>query len=81
MEWREFGRLKKYLKRYQFTRRFEGHDYGTVGFVKQLIGELGVSGWTGAMGVARLSKPPAPERQSRFSHVLYSPGLVSATKA
>jgi hypothetical protein len=55
VEWRERGRLKNYLRRYHFTRRFKGHDYGMVGFVKQLIDELGVSEWTGPMGVARLS--------------------------
>jgi len=81
VEWRERGLLKEYLKRYQFTRRFKGHDYGMVGFVKQLIDELGISEWTGPMGVARPSKLPVPQRQSNFSHVLYSPGLVIVTKA
>jgi hypothetical protein len=81
VEWREQSRVQKYLKRYQFRRQFKGHDYGMVGFVKQLIDELGISEWTGPMGVARPSKPPAPQRKPRFSHVLYSPGLVIVTKA
>lgn len=81
VEWQETGRLQKLLKRYQYTRRFKGHDYGLVGFVKQLVDEVGISDYTSPMGTKRPSDPPAPQKKSKFAHVLYGPGVVLVTKA
>ena len=81
VEWRETGRLQKLLKRFQYTRRFKGHDYGMVGFVKQLVDEVGVSDYTNPMGIRRQTHPPITYRRPYFAHVLYGPGVVLVTKA
>jgi hypothetical protein len=80
VEWRDTGPLKKLFKRHQYTRRFKNHTSGMVGFVKQFIDELGSYDITGPMGTRKPTDPPEPQRQSRFEHVLYSPGLVIVTK-
>jgi len=80
VEWRENGWLQKRLKRYQYTRRFKSHDYGLVGFVKQLVDEVGAGDYTSKGGVKAPKDPPEPRRESRFAHVLYSPGVVMVTK-
>lgn len=80
VERKENGWLQRLLKRYQFTRRYKVHDYGMVGFVKQLIDEVGIADMTSPGGVARPKNPPEPQRQSRFAHVLCAPGVVLVTK-
>jgi hypothetical protein len=81
VEWQENSWLQKRLKRYQYTRRFKGHDYGMVGFVKQLIDEVGAGDYTSQGGVSKPKNPPEPQRPPRFAHVLYAPGVVVVTKA
>jgi|SRR5271166_2266211 len=73
--------VKKFLKRYQYTRQYKVHNYGMVGFVTQLIGEVGISDMTSPGEVAKSKGPPKPQKSSRFAHVLYAPGLVLVTKA
>jgi hypothetical protein len=81
VEWQENSWFQKRLKRYQYTRQFKVHNYGLVGFVTQLITELGIAEITGPRGVAKPKNPPEAQRWSRFAHVLYSPGVVLVTKA
>jgi hypothetical protein len=77
VEWPKMGPLQRILRRYQFTRRFKGHDYGMVGFVKQFIDEIGIAEITNPNeGVARPKNPPEPQKQSRFNQVIYTPGVV-----
>lgn len=56
--------------------RFKSHDYGLVGFVKQLIDELGADAYThrsrGSMG---------PHRTPGFRSVEFFPGQVFVVKA
>jgi hypothetical protein len=80
VEWQETGWWQKLLKRYQYTRRFKVHNYGLVGFVTQLIGEVGIGDITSPGGVAKPKDPSEPQKQSRFAHVLYAPGVVLVTK-
>ena len=81
VEWRENGWFRKLLKRHQYTRRFKVHAYGLVGFVTQLIAEVGMGDITSPAGMAKPTDPPEPQRASRFAHVLYAPGVVIVTKA
>jgi hypothetical protein len=80
VEWQETKWWQKLLKRYQYTRRFKVHNYGLVGFVTQLIGEVGMGDITSPAGVAKPKDPPEPRKKSRFAHVLYAPGVVLVTK-
>jgi hypothetical protein len=81
VEWQENSWLQKRLKRYQYTRRYKVHDYGMVGFVKQLVDEVGASDYTCEAGMRDPKNPREPRRSSRFAHVLYAPGVVVVTKA
>jgi hypothetical protein len=80
VSWLKNTRLERLLRRHQYTRRYKVHNYGMVGFVTQLIAEVGVSDITSPEGM-NPKDPPGPQRSSRFAHVLYSPGLVLVTKA
>ena len=80
VKWLENRWLHRFLKRYQYTRRYKVHNYGMVGFVTQLIGEVGITDSTSPGAVAKPKDPPEPQKSSRFAHVLYAPGLVLVTK-
>lgn len=81
VEWQENSWLQKRLKRYQYTRRFKVHNYGMVGFVKQLADEVGAGDYTSAGGTANPNRPRERHRVSRFEHVFISPGVVIVKKA
>lgn len=55
--------------------RMPSHDYGMVGFVKQLIDEQGYE------ELSRSGYGMPSERKSRFKHVLITDRLVAVTKA
>jgi len=81
VEWPRLGPLQRLLRRHQYTRRFKGHDYGMVGFVRQLVDELGMSEITNPeKGVARPKKPPVPAKPSRIDSIFYNPGVVIVSK-
>ena len=77
---RRVGRLAQHaLGRYQYRRRFAGHDYGMVGFVKQLVDECGMRDITSPdFGIGQ--RPSTPPTSSRIARMLVSPGLVIVTK-
>jgi hypothetical protein len=62
------------LARYQFIRRFPSHDYGMIGFVKELIDECGMYDLTHP----EWGNPP--QRPERFSMMQVFPGQVMITK-
>lgn len=80
VEWQEQGVIQKFLKRFQYQRRFKGHDYGMVGFVKQLVDELGIGEITGPQGIYPSVRENTAHRLSQFAYVLYSPGVVIVKK-
>jgi len=67
--------FRRFLYRYQYISRLCSHDRGMVGFVKQLIDEIGV----GAITSPEFGRPP--QRTSRISRMEVSPGLVFVFKA
>lgn len=77
--WREWpdGHVWSPLRRTRRTRtRWRSHDYGMVGFVKQLIDEV-------AFGDVSHPKRggPGPPRSSRFDHMHVIQGLAVVAKA
>lgn len=65
------SRMKRTLQR----RRFASHDFGMVGFVKELIDELGMSDITNPV------RGNGGHRESRFSEMNLSPSHLFITKA
>lgn len=51
------------------------HDYGTVGFIKQLIDEQG------AHDVTRVMEKGKPQRRSKFENLVVTPSIVFIKKA
>jgi SAM-dependent methyltransferase len=66
-----FGSLKRVLNR----RQFRSHNYGLVGFVKELVDECGMADITRE----ELGRPPF--RPSKFAEMRISPGQVFIVKA
>jgi hypothetical protein len=82
VEWPHLGPLQRLLRRHQFTRKFRGHDYGMVGFVRQLVDECGMAERTNPeQGVAHPPTPPEPVIPSRFRSMMITPGVVMIVKA
>jgi len=80
VEWPKLGWLGRLLRRYQYTRKFHSHPYGMVGFVKQLVDEIGMAEITSAEhGVP--NGLMGPTRGSRFKELLITPGVILVTKA
>jgi hypothetical protein len=80
VEWPKLGFLGKLLRRHQYTRRFPSHEYGMVGFAKQLVDEIGISDITNPEhGVP--DGPLGGPRQTRFRNLLFAPGVILVTKA
>jgi hypothetical protein len=78
----KLGLLGRLLRRYQYTRRFPSHDYGMVGFVKQLVDECGRAEITNPKWADSSSHGSTGVAEStRFSEMLITPGLVLITKA
>jgi len=81
VEWPHLNPLQRLLRRHQYTRRFRGHDYGMVGFVKQLVDECGMSDITNPDYASRHPRiPPTPQIPSKISRMLVVPGLVIVSK-
>ena len=55
--------------------RMKSHDYGMVGFIKQLVDEQG------AADVSRISKFGRAKRKSKFSKTIITPSIVFIQKA
>jgi SAM-dependent methyltransferase len=64
-------RLKKMVNRQQFRR----HNYGMVGFIKELVDECGMS------DITRPDFGNPPQRPSKFKEMRISPGQVFIVKA
>lgn len=66
------GRLiKKVINR----KQFRSHDFGLVGFVKELVDEVGMA------DITRTDLGRPPFRESKFKEMLISPGHVFVVKA
>jgi len=63
------------LKRVTNGRQFRSHDYGLVGFIKELVDECGMADITRP----NLGRPP--QRRSKFEEMRISPGQVFIIKA
>jgi hypothetical protein len=62
-------------KRLLNRRQFHSHEYGLVGFVKELVDECGMS------DITRADFGTPPHRQSKFKEMRISPGQVFIVKA
>ena len=67
--------LLRGVKRLLNRRQFRGHDYGLVGFVKELVDECGMA------DISRPDHGTPPYRPSRFKEMKISPGQVFIIKA
>lgn len=68
------GRVLSMIKAAMIRSQHRSHDYGMVGFVKELIDELGMADITHAkMGVR-------PHRESKFRELRIAPGHVLVVK-
>jgi hypothetical protein len=82
VEWPVLGPVQRLLRRHQYTRRFRSHDRGLVGFVKQLVDEVGIADILHPEhGIAEKEHRRPVLDVARISHVLYSPGVVLVFKA
>jgi hypothetical protein len=63
------------VKRLMNGRQFRSHNYGLVGFVKELVDECGMA------DITRADRGTPPYRQSRFKEMRISPGQVFIEKA
>jgi len=63
-------RLQSFCWRHQFIKRFPSHDYGMIGFVKELIDECGMN------DVTHPEWGNPPQRPERFSKMQVSAGQV-----
>jgi SAM-dependent methyltransferase len=60
---------------YRSENRFPSHDYGMVGFIKELVDECGMADLTcPGLGIS-------PHRLSKFHEMLVTPGLVIILKS
>jgi hypothetical protein len=62
-------------KRILNRKQFRSHDYGLVGFVKELVDECGMA------DITRTGPDATPARQSKFKEMKISPGQVFIVKA
>jgi SAM-dependent methyltransferase len=69
------GSVLQLLKRLLNRRQFRSHDYGLVGFVKELVDE------TGMADITREDNGRPPYRPSKFREMRISPGQVFIVKA
>src|SRR5438309_2343913 len=63
------------VKRIINGRQFRSHNYGLVGFVKELVDECGMA------DITRADRGMPPYRQSKFKEMRISPGQVFIEKA
>lgn len=69
------NRLLRPAKRLFNRKQFHSHDYGLVGFVKELVDECGMS------DITRPDRGTPPYRPSKFKEVRILPGQVFIVKA
>jgi hypothetical protein len=67
--------MLKYAKRLLNRRQFHSHNYGLVGFVKELVDECGMA------DITRADLGTPPYRPSKFKHMKIAPGQVFIVKA
>jgi len=65
----------KIMKKFKLKIPMHSHNYGMVGFVKQLVDEQG------AADATRKKSKGKSERKSKFSNIILTPGLVFIRKA
>jgi SAM-dependent methyltransferase len=69
------NRILRPLKRLFNRKQFRSHDYGLVGFIKELVDECGRA------DITREDKGTPPYRASKFKEVRIFPGQVFIVKA
>jgi hypothetical protein len=67
--------IMRLLKRFLNRKQFRSHDYGLVGFVKELVDECGMA------DITRLGPDAKSARQSKFKEMKIAPGQVFIVKA
>jgi hypothetical protein len=67
--------LLRWTKRLINRKQFRSHDYGLVGFVKELVDECGMA------DITRAGPDATPARQSKFKEMKIAPGQVFIVKA
>lgn len=65
----------RWLKQLINRRQFYSHDYGLVGFVKELVDECGMA------DITREDKGTPPSRSSKFHEMIISPGQIFIFKS
>lgn len=78
--WPRINKTLSFLKRFQYTTKYNGHDYGMVGFVKQLIDEVGIADITHPKEGISLKEGSHEQLLPRIKNILYYPGMVLVTK-
>jgi SAM-dependent methyltransferase len=66
--------ILKHAKRLLNRRQFRSHNYGLVGFVKELVDECGMA------DITRADLGTPPYRASKFKHMKIAPGQVFIVK-
>jgi hypothetical protein len=69
------NRLLRPAKRLFNRKQFHSHDYGLVGFVKELVDECGMA------DITRPDRGTPPYRASKFKEMRILPGQVFIVKA
>lgn len=75
--WRRISQIKRgrrLIYKFPFKVPIRSHDYGMVGFIKELIDEQG------AHDVTRVYSTRRPERESKFERLLIFPTMVVVKK-
>jgi SAM-dependent methyltransferase len=67
--------ILRWTKRILNRKQFRSHDYGLVGFVKELVDECGMA------DITRTDRGTPPYRPSKFKEMKISPGQVFIVKA
>jgi hypothetical protein len=67
--------ILRWTKRIVNRKQFRSHDYGLVGFVKELVDECGMA------DITRIDRGTPPYRPSKFKEMKISPGQVFIVKA
>lgn len=69
------NRILRVVKRLFNRKQFHSHDYGLVGFIKELVDECGMA------DISRADKGTPPFRVSKFREMRIAPGQVFIFKA
>ena len=69
------GQLLELTKRVFNRKQFHSHDYGLVGFIKELVDECGMA------DITRADRGRPPYRASKFKEMKIAPGQVFIMKA